>query len=153
MDLLVCWLMWIAIAMLWYGIIRPGEEPLGEATLSWFAFLYLYLAVLKGTPVRTIGFRVAGVKIVDFRGQQPSMLRMTLRFLLWIVGPINLVIDWLWLSSDPHKQCLRDKFAGTYVVRAKAEPPGASPRKARYYNVFGLMFVFLEIQPREPAAE
>ncbi|MFK7822071.1 MAG: RDD family protein [Planctomycetaceae bacterium] len=151
-DLLVIWLAWILIAITWYWVIRRGEEPVAEATLTWLGFSYIYLAILKATPIRTVGYWLTGVKIVNFRGQRPSFFRTTLRFLLWIVGPINLVLDWLWIGSDHHKQSLRDKFAGTYVIRTNATPIGSSPRKTAYYSLAGLTLMFVEIQTQNASA-
>lgn len=146
-DFFVLWGVWFAIAWTWYRVIRPGEEPLGQATLCWLAFVYGYLVVFKASPVRTLGYRVAGVRIVDYRGQRPGIPRMTFRCGLWLLGPLNPLIDWLWLGSDRHKQTLRDKFAGTYVVRASAEPACMSPRRTAYYSLFALTLMFIEIQP------
>jgi uncharacterized RDD family membrane protein YckC len=146
-DCVVLWLTWVPIAWIWYRIIRPGEEPLSEAYWSWLAVVYLYLAMCKPSPLRTVGYWIAGVKIVDFRGNSPGFLRMTFRFLLWIVGPFNLVVDWLWLGGDTHKQTLRDKFAGTYVVRSRAEPIGMNYRRTAYYNFAGVTLMFAEVQP------
>jgi hypothetical protein len=36
------------------------------------------------------------------------------------LGPFNYVADLIWLSGDPQRQALRDKFTQTYVVRKKA---------------------------------
>lgn len=152
-DTIVLWLAWVAVAWTWYGIIRPGEEPLSEASWSWLAVVYLYLAICKPSRLRTVGYWVAGVRIVDFRGNSPGFLRMTFRFLLWIVGPVNLVVDWLWLGGDKHKQSLRDKFAGTYVVRSRAEPIGTSSRRTAYYNFFGVTLMFAEVQPLAASPE
>lgn len=148
-DVLVIWLAWIIIASTWYYAIRPGETPYQQAWFSWLAFLLLYLVVLKGSPVRTIGYRVAGVRIVDWKGRRPGVFRMLFRVLLWMFGPFNALIDFFWLSSDPHRQTLRDKCAGTYVVRSTAKPIGSATRKSARYSLLGLSLIFFELNQAE----
>lgn len=142
-------LMWLVLVGLWYGLIDPTGEPFDQFMWSWICFIYLYLAILKPTRVRTLGLWVTGARVVDHRGKAPSFVRMTFRLLLWLLGPFNPAIDFFWLSGDCHRQTLRDKFAGTYVVGRHAVPIGRGKRKAAYYNLMGATLIFWEIQPAE----
>jgi hypothetical protein len=67
-----------------------------------------------------------------------------------VFGPLNYLMDILWLSSDAHRQALRDKFTQTYVVRKNAQPAGTGKLIYRYYEIFGYNFLFREIEAGRP---
>ncbi|HVE39275.1 MAG TPA: RDD family protein [Planctomycetota bacterium] len=117
--------------------------------LGWLVFAYVYLAFLEATPIGTLGFLVTGVKVVTLKGERPSLLRMTFRLLLWILGPINFLIDLYWMTGDDFRQTLRDKCAGTLVIRKAAVPAGQGEITLKRYTLLSYCFVFYEI--RRPA--
>jgi hypothetical protein len=59
---------------------------------------------------------------------------------------MNWLLDLFWLSGDPHRQALRDKFAQTYVVKRTAIPVGAGKLVFRFYEIFGCNFIFREVE-------
>jgi len=111
----------------------------------WVGFSYAYFVLLEASALGTLGFFLTGVKIVTLKGERPSILRMTFRLLLWILGPINAVVDFYWLTGDDCKQTLRDKFAGTLVIRKDAVPAGVGPIRLNRYHFLGQSFVFYEV--------
>ncbi|MEJ2156269.1 MAG: RDD family protein [Desulfobacteraceae bacterium] len=110
------------------------------------AFSITYLAILKRSKFRTVGYLLARVKIVDLKGERPSVFKMILRELLILLGPFELFTDIVWLTSEATKQTLRDKYVGTYVIRQNAIPVG----KGRLQNVslgfMGWNLVYREVQ-------
>lgn len=122
------------------------DHPEGALALSVLVFAYLYLVVLKITPLGTLGYLLFGVRLVTLRGERPSLLRATFRFMLWILGPFNPLIDLLWLGGDKRCQTLRDKMAATYVIRRRAVPVGRGPIHLNYYLFLGNAFAFPEVQ-------
>jgi uncharacterized RDD family membrane protein YckC len=143
-DLSVAALAAIAIAAV--GIASGAEERIPPLCVySWLAFCYADFVFLAATDIGTLGFIVTGVRIVTLKGERPSVLRMTFRLLIWILGPINVVVDLLWLTGDDYKQTLRDKFAGTLVVRKSARPVGTGEIRLNRYQVLGQSFVFYEV--------
>jgi hypothetical protein len=68
-----------------------------------------------------------------------------------VFGPINLLVDIIWLGGDPNRQSIRDKFAGTYVVRRKAQPAGFAPIRYKTYFMFNYNLVFAEVERQETA--
>ena len=100
----------------------------------------LYFAVLKRSKIRTLGYIIAGVKIVTIQGGKPSILLLIFRFLLLIFGPL-LIIDFFWLLNDKNKQTLYDKITGTYVIKKNALYAGEGAIK--YVRVFVLFFNFI----------
>ena len=85
---------------------------------------------------------MTGLEIVNLQGTRPSIFPMTLRLLLWIFGPFNLLVDLCWLGADTEQQSLRDCYSGTYVVRNKAEPIGKGPIHLAYYTGLGMTLTY-----------
>jgi len=117
--------------------------------LAWFGVWFLYFTVLKRSPLRTLGYRVGGVRIVNLKGERPGLIALTLRLLFAVAGPFNILIDLLWIGNDDRRQALRDKFAATYVVKLTATPAWRGPIRYEYYSILGSNFIFAEVRPAE----
>ena len=115
--------------------------------LIWAAIAFCYFVLLERSKLGTAGYLVAGVKIVGPDGQRASFFSLTLRFSFMVLGPLNGLLDLVWLSGDAHRQALRDKFAQTYVVKKNAEPAGSGKLLPRHYEICGMNFLFREIEP------
>jgi hypothetical protein len=76
----------------------------------------------------------------------PGYGALTLRLMFAMLGPLNWVIDLAWLSSDPHRQAIRDKFAATYVVRGTAVPAGSGKIIYRQYDIASYNCLFREVE-------
>ncbi len=130
------------------GAIDPGPLQ-GHPPRVFFvfaAFCFGYFVLLESSAIGTLGFRLCGVRIATLKGSRPSVLRMTFRLMLWILGPINALMDLYWLTGDDYKQTLRDKLAGTVVVRRDAGPAGTGEIRLNRYQFWGHSFVFYEVQ-------
>ncbi len=141
----------IPLGALWF-VFDPQLRGFGPLFfLLWAIFAYVYLAILGPTELGTLGFILAGVKIVDLKGEQPSFLRMTLRFFLLgfaLLGVIYILLDLLWLGADGCRQTLLDKATGTYLVRKQAEPFLDGVQTMVAYQFFGLSLMFPEVKVR-----
>jgi uncharacterized RDD family membrane protein YckC len=111
----------------------------------WATIFFAYFVILKRSKFGTVGYRLGVVKIVGLNGQVPSVGSLTLRLLFMSLGPMNYLVDVMWLSTDLHRQALRDKFAQTYVVRKAAQPIGKGRVVHRYCHILGYNFLFREI--------
>ncbi len=120
----------------------------------WAAVFFCYFVLLKRSTFGTLGFRLAGVRIVGLDGQRPSVCSLSLRLMFMVLGPLNYLLDLFWLPSDQHRQALRDKFAQSYVVKRTAAPAGTAKVVHRYYEILGYNFLFreMEVEERETAA-
>jgi uncharacterized RDD family membrane protein YckC len=87
----------------------PSPELSRRLTWTWLGLEFLYLAVIKPSRIRSVGYRLTGTRIVTLRGERPSVLRMTFRLLLWLLGPFNLVYDLTALSEE-----------ATYITRPRS---------------------------------
>jgi hypothetical protein len=142
-DTVVALAMWLAVSLLLS--FAPRVLPLASL-LVWIPWI-LYFVILKGSRFRTLGYVLAGARIVNFRGERPSRLALLGRLAFVLLGPVNFVIDLCWISSDPSHQALRDKFAHTYVVRNGAVPAGAGRIVYPTYMTFGWTLMFAEVRP------
>jgi uncharacterized RDD family membrane protein YckC len=142
----------------WYGMAFGWSfwDPMTQfegLTLVWCLVIFLYLGPLKVSRARTIGYRFLGLRVVDLWGGRPSMGRMFLRTFLLMLG-FSL---WLWphdlllMFSLPDRRKLTDLFAGTTVVRTRANPQGQGPIVLAYYDVMGYFLIFGEVRrPSKP---
>lgn len=104
-----------------------------------------YMTLVKTSRLRTLGYRVAGVKIVTLQGTKPGFAAMIIRFLITLCGPFQLPFDFLWICNDPDKQSLRDKLLGTYVIKSDAVALRHGQIKARGYFILGFCLLFKEV--------
>jgi uncharacterized RDD family membrane protein YckC len=111
-----------------------------------------YFVFLKASPYRTLGYVMAGARIVNYRGERPGIPRLFGRLLFVVAGPMNFLFDALWLTGDQNRQALRDKFACTYVVRQRAVPAGLGRVRYRTYTFWGMTFMFREVERLQRAA-
>ena len=126
---------------------RPDDRILATLWFCWLASIYGYFVFLKRSRLGTVGYRLAGVRIVDLYGSPPDLGALTLRLLFALAGPFNILLDMLWIPSDRHGQALRDKLAHTYVVKADAEPAGVARVVLRTSSILGMSFVFEDVEP------
>jgi uncharacterized RDD family membrane protein YckC len=129
------------------AIFSPGDAIGGIALLIFAAVWFVYFVLLKRSRIGTVGYALAGARIVNLRGERPGIAALTVRLLFVVAGPLNFLVDLLWISSDQNRQALRDKFAHTYVIRATAIPIGTGRVVYRTYTVFGATMLFQEVEP------
>ncbi|MHB0969963.1 MAG: RDD family protein [Thermoanaerobaculia bacterium] len=118
----------------------------GHTLLIWAVIWLGYFVFLKGSRYRTLGYILTRAKILNLQGERPSFWQLFIRFLFSVFGPLNLAFDLLWIPSDPSGQALRDKFAGTYVVKQLAIPIGQGRIVYVPYTMFGQSYIFREVR-------
>ncbi len=145
----------VAVICLALNIVLGAAAPPGQNAriifASWTVVVFCYFVILKRFPIGTVGYRVGGVRIVNLEGRPPSWLSLVVRLGFGFLGPLNVLIDLLWLSGDIHRQALRDKLANTYVVKRQAQPAGSGRVVFRNYDILGFNFMFREIEIRAVA--
>lgn len=133
--------LWIVMATVAWNI-APMVDPSGLFAVAWIAMLWAYLVPIKRSRIRTVAYRLLGLKIVTMKGERPSLLIMTVRMLMWSFGPVSFLFDLFWLGADTDRQSIRDCIVGTYVVRHNAEPLGAGPMHLARYTGAGLSLAY-----------
>lgn len=127
--------------------IAPRDLQALAVLVIWTIVWLAYFVVLKGSRFRTLGYVIAGARIVNLSGERPSYAALYGRLAFVILGPFNFLVDLLWISSDPYKQALRDKVAHTLVIRRDALPAGTGPIVYRVYTLFGWTLMCAEVRP------
>jgi len=119
-----------------------GGGPPFLLTVLIIATLWTYSVLFKRAPLRTVGYWLTGCRLVSLQGQRPPLFALTLRSLLWMFGPFNLLFDILWCGIDEDRQTLRDRFAETCLVNADAVPLGTGEIHITYFDIgsFNLMY-------------
>jgi uncharacterized RDD family membrane protein YckC len=77
-----------------------------------------YFTYFEGGPTgQTIGKRVVGIRVYDFRQGGPiGYGRALLRYIGRILSALPCLLGYLWMLWDGEKQTWHDKIAGTVVV-------------------------------------
>lgn len=135
----VCWLLG--------STIEEAQDPPAWLWACLLTISYLYLTVLKRSRIRTPGYWVTGVRIVNLKGKPPSIWTMTLRLFWWVLGPINSLLDLIFITSDEHRQTVRDLLVGTYVIRRNARPAGLGHKIYRRLAFMGLFLPHPQVKP------
>lgn len=133
----------------WFVFFDPKIATLfwlGATTVLWT----IYLGVLKRSAISTPGYRIAGIRVVSLDGGVPGHWPMFLRStagMLWLFrSPPMLALDLLRIGQDEQRQTLRDKLAGTIVVRSNAVPT-AGIQTVRVYSFIGWTVLVREVKP------
>lgn len=149
----LCFVVFFGLAFACF-LQNPANEDLPSYTLLLLLLVvYLYLTVLKRSEVGTLGYILTGVRIIDIEGKRPSLLQMTGRLLPLPLFPLTLPFDLAWVVDDPHRQGLRDKWVGTFVVRRNAQPIGTAPIRYKRLGFAGLFLIFPEVGRVEEAPQ
>lgn len=158
-DLVTILLVWILVYLLLGLIPRAGAILADESNGGYImvALLLLiafgYLVFLKRRPQGTFGYRLFRARIVNLKGDRPTIWQMMQRFAFLFIGPFNYMFDVLWITSDATKQALRDKWAGTYVIRADARPESTGPIVGVSYDILAVRMLIEEVEEKRPPLE
>ena len=128
-----------------------SQATLNLILLIWVIVALFYFVILKRSPFRTIGYLFGGVRVVGLDGQPPDYSSMILRWMFALLSPLNCV-DLFWMSHDAHRQALHDKFAGTYVVKSKAQPAGQGRIVFHHYEILQYICMFREVKAESIAS-
>ena len=83
-----------------------------------------YHVMLRTSRNGTIGYRLAGIRLVTHLGAPPDLRRAGRRFLLAVPACMALAVAYLSTLSDARRQAFHDRWAGTWMVRKHAQPAG-----------------------------
>ncbi len=139
-DGLVVYAVYVLLVMAAESDVLGSVGPYASI-LGFPLFCYLYLAMLARSRFGTLGYAVASVRVVDLTGGRPSLACMSLRTGFMVIGPLNALLDLLWVAGDPNRQALRDKLPGTYVIRKGASPAQTGLQKPVLIWFLGYSFI------------
>lgn len=145
-DTTLLFVLLIAIEIV-YDMLSLSDEFFGVSIpeLIWFFCGWTYLTVIRASRIRTVGYWVTNSRVLNLRGNKPSLFRMTYRLLLGIFIPFTFIYDLLWAAVDEDRQTLTDRIAGTCVVRKNAAPCGDSEIHFAYCFALGFIYAYQRV--------
>lgn len=147
-DSLALFIIFYLLALAWISLVG---EPGRMFTVILVIAVWIYSVPLKRSKIRTMGYRLAGARLVTLKGHRPSLLMLTFRSVLWMLGPFNLGFDMIWCSVDDERQTLCDRFASICLVKSNAQPIGTGEVHLVYYNALGWTFAYPYVVHPNPA--
>ncbi len=145
-DLIVLFVIYVVLFNVWLILAGPPWFTGHTFAFAIMIVAALYVGPLKRSWLRTVGYRVARVRIVNLRGARPSLTIMLLRSGLYMLGTGFALIDFAWLPGQRPRQKLSDLISGTYVVRARAIPTGHGEIVSVYYAMLCHFWIFREVR-------
>lgn len=147
-DTLVLGVIVLLLALLWFYLVGDYKIFAGVVALA----VWLYLVPLKRSVFRTIGYRLMGAKLVNLKGQRPSLFMLTFRSILWIFGlaPSNLLLEFIWCGIDDDRQSIRDRIANTCLVKNDATPIGTGEVHLAYFFSFAYTLAYSRVVHPKP---
>jgi uncharacterized RDD family membrane protein YckC len=142
--------LWVSTLVILYGFEVEPTTSRQIFALVFFGSSLGYLVLLKRFAC-TLGYAVMRARVVNFRGETPGLGSLLIRALFVFIGPGNMLLDLIWLTSDPHRQAIRDKFARTYVIRAGSAPAGEGHVRYTRVDMMGFQLLFPEVARNEGA--
>ncbi len=98
------------------GILRAPVEPLQVIVPLFYIFVY------KADGGDTIGYRLAGIRIVAVDGSEPRFWQMVVREICAILSAVLFFAGMIAMLFDHYHQTWHDRVAGTYVIKRGAQP-------------------------------
>jgi uncharacterized RDD family membrane protein YckC len=132
--------MWIA----WHSSL--AMDATRDAALHLCIAIWIIYFVIVKWAARTLGYRAFGMKLVNLRGERAPLWSVMVRAGLMVLGPLNYLIDLLWMSTNANRQALRDQLLGTYVVKVKSLPIGTGPIIWENCHLMGYNFIVSEVK-------
>jgi uncharacterized RDD family membrane protein YckC len=77
----------------------------------------LYVGLFWALKGRTVGGRVLGLRVIDWRGHTPHPAIVALRVVAHVGGLLVFGLGWIWTAFDVEKRAWHDHISRTYVVR------------------------------------
>jgi uncharacterized RDD family membrane protein YckC len=134
-----------------WGVLAVAGQLVGLPgifMLLSIAFVWWYEVPLKRSRYRTFGFWLTGCKIVNLRGERPSLAMLTFRVLLkWAMWRLWL-FNFLWCGIDDDRQSLFDCYAKTCLVKVRAEPIGSGSVQLVHYFAGGAVLFYPRVVHR-----
>lgn len=115
-------------------ILRAPVKPLQVIVPLFYIFVY------KADRADSIGYRLAGIRIVALDGSEPRFLQMVLREICAILSALLFFAGMIAMLFDAHRQTWHDRVAGTYVIKRQAQALyTVRTERERMINIPGLI--------------
>ncbi len=148
-----CVLFFLLFPLAMIAIPFTDLHPLLIIVLPWLILCWVYLAVLKPSRFRSIGYWIADARIITIYGKPPSPWRMTMR-LMWAAMylvpyfTVSIFTDLVWTTMNVERQMLRDLVAETRLIRNRAKPIGVGKVSRCLFTGLGITVLYARVRPK-----
>ena len=113
----------------------------------WLVLAVVYHMALRRTRGGTLGYRVAGIRLVNSENMSPSWRVLIKRFFLGMLlaGPFGA--SYLLCLKSPKRQALHDRLCNTWMVRSKATPAGPGTEVHRLQIISTWAIRYIDVEP------
>lgn len=87
--------------------------------LRFVAFAIYFILMESSAWQGTVGMRVLGIRVVDYKGQRLTLARSFARNLCKLISSIPFYLGFLWAWFSKQNQTWHDLLARTYVIRQR----------------------------------
>ena len=150
-DSCVLFFLLVLIAMPFGDLL--SNDPMPFVVPIWLMICWVYLAVIKPSRFRSVGYWIADARIITIYGKPPSPWRMTLR-LMWAAMylvpsfTVSIFTDLIWTTMNVERQMLRDLIAETRVIRNRAKPIGVGRVSRCLFTGLGIAVFYARVHPK-----
>lgn len=122
-------------------------SPLSESGCftAFLVFFYAYMIEMK-RRCGSLGNLATGTRLIHASGAQPSILQMITRSGFILMGWLFFIVDIMWITDDPTRQMVRDKFSGIYVIKRNAQSTGKAEIHYNTYMLLGCAFILKDMK-------
>ena len=148
-----CVLFFLLFLLALIAIPFPDLHPMQFVVLPWLLLCWVYLAVLKPSRFRSVGYWIADARIITIYGKPPSPWRMTMR-LMWAAMylvpyfTVSIFTDLIWTTMNVERQMLRDLIAETRLIRNRAKPIGVGKVSRCLFTGLGIAVFYTRVHPK-----
>jgi uncharacterized RDD family membrane protein YckC len=126
--------------------MKPVQMP---AVGGWLLFCAVYHIGLRRFRTGTLGYLIAGTRIVDATGNVPSWKQLGKRFVLGVPFVGFFGMAYLTCGQNARRQAFHDRWSGTWVVRRSAQPDGAAKPAFQTKLLGPMLLTYLDLEPLE----
>ena len=134
-----------------YYKLPAVQARIGGSMRMWVVLCTFYYIALRRLRGGTLGYRLAGIRLVDPTGQAPGLKALVKRFLFGALFTMPLGASYYLCLKDARRQALHDRWCNTWLVRKRAEPAGPATLVHRVQLVATWAVRYDGLEPATPA--
>jgi len=135
---------------------QPAVQKRQGSTLRfWFVLALAYHVAVRRTHGGTVGYRLAGIRLIDCHNEPPPWGALFRRFFYATALTIPFGLSYFLCLKHPKRQALHDKLCNTWVVRRGALPagPGVVSDRMQLIGSRGIHYIDVEPMTSDVASE
>jgi len=134
-----------------YFRLPAVQARVGGSMRMWVVLCAFYYIALRRLRGGTLGYRLAGIRLVDVTGQAPGLKVLVKRFVLGAIFTAPLGASYYLCLKDERRQSLHDRWCNTWLVRKRAEPAGPAALVHRMQLVMTWAVRYDGLEPAPPS--